>query len=77
MSGKSPVRVYINRHVIAANKKHDARAPPISVAKGRRITRGTTVTLIGPARVVYAPDRPLKCGASVWIECVDAIVEPT
>ena len=69
------VRVYINGHVIAANKKHNERAPPISVAKGRTITRGHRVDLIGPARVIYAPDKPLPCGATVWIECTDAVLE--
>jgi len=26
------------------------------------------VTINGPAEVVYSPDKPLSCGARVWIE---------
>lgn len=67
------VRVHINRHVIAANTKHGERNPPISIARGRApIERAFAVDLTGPARVVYSPDRPLKCGATVWIEAAGA-----
>jgi len=23
---------------------------------------------LGPAKVIYSPDKPLSCGAKVWIE---------
>jgi hypothetical protein len=26
------------------------------------------VRIKGPSRVVYSPDKPLSCGAHVWIE---------
>jgi len=28
-----------------------------------------SVVINGPSRVVYSPDKPLSCGARVWIEC--------
>ena len=28
-----------------------------------------SVEISGPSRVVYSPDKPLSCGAKVWIEC--------
>ena len=72
------VRVYINRHVVAANLKSGEHRPPITIlhSKGRR-TYALGVELIGTARVIYLPDKPLSCGARVWIECDDAVaVEP-
>ena len=72
------VRVYVNRHVVAANQKSGERKPPITIlsSKGRR-TYALGVELIGTARVIYSPDKPLSCGARVWIECDDAVaVEP-
>jgi hypothetical protein len=72
------VRVYINRHVVAANQKSGEHRPPIIIlhSKGRR-TYALCVELIGTARVIYSPDKPLSCGARVWIECDDAVaVEP-
>ena len=28
----------------------------------------TDVTIDGPSKLVYSPDKPLSCGAKVWIE---------
>ena len=28
----------------------------------------TYVTIDGPSKLVYSPDKPLSCGAKVWIE---------
>jgi len=73
------VRVYINRHVVAANQKSGERNPPITILRGKgRRTYALGVELIGTARVIYSPDKPLSCGARVWIECDDAMsVEPS
>lgn len=68
------VRVYINRHVVAANQKSGARNPPITILRPKAQREyALEVELIGTARVVYAPDRPLSCGARVWIECDEAM----
>jgi hypothetical protein len=68
------VRVYINRHVVAANQKSGARNPPIAILR-RKAQReyALEVELIGTARVVYSPDKPLSCDARVWIECDEAM----
>ena len=29
---------------------------------------GHKVEILGPSKVVYSPDKPLSCGARVWIE---------
>ncbi len=67
------VKVYINRNVVAANQKTGARNPPITILNKGRRTYACAVELIGAARVVYSPDRPLSCGARIWIECDDAM----
>jgi hypothetical protein len=70
----SMVRVYINRHVVAANQKSGARNPPITILRSNaRREYGLSVEIIGNSRVVYSPDRPLSCGARVWIECDDPL----
>jgi hypothetical protein len=68
------VRIHINRHVIAANRKTGAENPPISVVKKGKTQRAHVVDLIGPARIIYAPRTPLKCGATAWIEATDAVI---
>ena len=68
------VRVHINRHIIAANRKSGERRPPITVMRGRVREYGSAVQLLGAARIVYRPDKPLPCGAGLWIEADDAVV---
>ena len=32
------------------------------------------VKIEGPSKVVYSPDKPLPCGARVWIETEEKVV---
>jgi hypothetical protein len=67
------VRVHINRDVIAANHKTGERTPPITVIRGSVCEYGSSVDLIGAARIISSPDKPLSCGARLWIEADNAI----
>jgi len=68
------VRVHVNQHVIRRNKTHGEREAPLRIIRGSRKSEPAhEVELIGAARVVYSPDKPLKCGARVWIEAADAV----
>lgn len=62
--------VLINRHVIAANKKNGTTDPPISVRRGRngKPTYYHEYPFECEAKLVYNPENPLKCGATVWLE---------
>lgn len=69
-------RIHINQHVIRRNKKHGEQEPPITVksSKSNDYCRGVTVN--GPCKVIYSPDKPLSCGARVWIETdADVVLE--
>ena len=62
--------VVINRHKIAANKKNGTMEPVISVRKGRSGKPSYVSEFdISDGKLIYSPDHPLKCGATVWIEC--------
>jgi hypothetical protein len=60
-------RIHVNQHVIRRNRKTGERRPPIGVIQ-RRQTRYCHVADFGAFRVIYSPDKPLPCGARVWIE---------
>jgi hypothetical protein len=65
--------IHINQHVIKANRKNNERNPVITVKTYKNNTYGHEVRVydkdgIEAARVVYSPDKPLSCGAHVWIE---------
>ena len=60
--------IHINQHVIRSNAKSGKREPVITVKTYKSNTYGHSVQIHGPSTVVYSPDKPLSCGARVWIE---------
>lgn len=60
--------IHVNQHVIKRNRKTGGTAPVLTVKSGKRNTYAHEVEIKGPCRVVYSPDKPLSCGATVWIE---------
>ena len=63
-------RIHINQHHIRHNSKTGDTKPVVSVkANGKNYTgHGAEFT---SGRVVYSPDKPLSCGAKVWIETTE------
>ncbi len=61
-------RIHVNQHVIRRNKKEGESEPPLTVKTYKGNTRCHEVEITGPSKVVYSPDKPLSCGARVWIE---------
>ena len=66
-------RIHINQHVIRANAKNGTNDPAITVKTYRNNYYAHRVEIGGASTVVYSPDKPLNCGARVWIE-TDATV---
>ena len=61
-------KIHINMHVIRSNKKNGTNDPVITVKTYKSNTYGHEVEILGKSKVVYSPDKPLSCGARVWIE---------
>ena len=62
-------RIHINRQTIARNKKKGENEPIIGVEEsGVPKVYGHHVYIDGPSTIMYRKDKPLKCGATVWIE---------
>ena len=61
--------IHVNQHVIRANKKNGETNPPLTVKTYKSNAYAHSVEILGPSRIVYSPDKPLSCGARVWIEC--------
>ena len=65
--------VHVNQHVIKKNRKEGTYDPVLTV-KTYKDTRYThEVHIKGPSMVVYSPNKPLSCGAHVWIETHDEV----
>ena len=67
-------RIHINMHKIRANKKNGTSDPVITVKTSRENIYGSDVTILGESRVVYSPNKPLSCGARVWIETDSEVI---
>ena len=67
-------RIHINMHNIRYNKKNNARKPVITVKTSKENVYGQWVKILGESDVIYSPDKPLSCGARVWIETNSSVV---
>jgi len=61
-------KIHVNQHKIRSNKKHNLNEPVITVKTSKSNDYGHEVEILGPSKIVYSPDKPLSCGARVWIE---------
>ena len=61
-------KIHINQHVIKSNHKNNKKDPVITVKTYKSNNYGHQVDILGPSKVIYSPDKPLSCGAKVWIE---------
>lgn len=60
--------IHVNQHAIRRNIKADTPEPVLTVKTYKSNTYAHEVQIKGPSRIVYSPDKPLSCGARVWIE---------
>ena len=60
--------IHVNQHKIKSNAKSGAREPVLTCKTYKSNDYGHEVEIQGPCKVVYSPDKPLPCGARVWIE---------
>ena len=63
--------IHVNQHNIKANRKAGEDAPhlPVLTVKTYKDNRyAYAVKIHGESSIVYSPDKPLSCGAHVWIE---------
>ena len=61
-------RIHVNQHIIKANAKNGENNPIFTIKQGGKNTYAHNVKVVGELELVYSPDKPLSCGAKVWIE---------
>ena len=64
--------IHVNHHHIKANAM-GASLPVLTVKDYKQNRKGNEASIIDSAgcvvaKLVYRPDKPLSCGAKVWIE---------
>lgn len=65
--------IHVNQHKIRSNNKTGADEPVLTVKTYKSNDYAHEAIIYGQdgkvaARVVYRPEKPLSCGARVWIE---------
>ena len=66
--------IHVNQHAIRRNAREGSRYPVITIKSAGHTQYVDSVDILGESRVVYRPDKPLSCGARVWIETYADIV---
>ena len=61
-------RIHVNQHIIKRNRRKGSDEPVLTVKTYKSNTYAREVRIDGPSEVVYRPEKPLSCGAHVWIE---------
>jgi hypothetical protein len=67
-------RIHVNQHAIRRNRVAGSNEPPLTIKTYHSNTKARRVEILGPSEVVYSPDKPLPCGARVWIETKAPVV---
>jgi len=66
--------IHVNQHVIRHNQRQGDNNPVLTVKTYKSNVYAHEVDILGPSKVVYSPDKPLSCGARVWIETDSEVI---
>lgn len=66
-------RIHVDKHVIRRNHKNGENEPAITVQTSSGPRKAHMVDVLGPSRMIYRPDKPLSCGARVWLETTASV----
>lgn len=67
-------RIHVNQQKIRQNIKKRKPEPVVIVRRGAEVHYGFEVDIVGNAKMVYRPHKPLSCGARLWIETYGRIL---
>ena len=65
--------IHVNQSVVRANKKNGVENPVLTCKTYKENIYAKELEILDEvgnvvAKVIYSPDKPLSCGARVWIE---------
>lgn len=66
-------RIHVNQHIIKANKKNGANDPVLTIKTTSDNIKANHIMIGENVRLCYAPESPLACGATIWIETTEEI----
>ena len=65
--------IHVNQHIISQNRKNGTNNPPLTIKDYTQNRKGQEAIIYDDngnevAKIIHSPDKPLSCGARVWIE---------
>jgi len=71
--------IHVNQHKIKSNRKNNVTEPVLTVKTYKTNNYASTAIILDKhgeecARIVYRPNKPLSCGAHVWIETNNEVI---
>lgn len=61
-------RLHVDRRIVAQNVKRDENKPAITIQTSKGPIKAHTVWIRGPSLFKQSMDKPLSCGARLWVE---------
>ncbi len=68
-------KITVNRHKIAKNKKTASQEPVLSCRTYKSLDYANEIEIKGPCRLIYSPEKPLSCGATVYITTESEVIK--
>lgn len=66
--------IHVNQHVVKSNRKNGVNDPVLTVKTYKENVYAHEVEIKGDSKIYYSPDKPLSCGAHVWIETTNEVI---
>lgn len=71
--------IHVNQHKIRSNSKTGNREPVLTCKTYKSNDYASEAVILDKngevsAKIIYSPDKPLSCGAKVWIETENEVV---
>ena len=67
-------RIHVNQHIIRKNYKNNENEPVLTCKTSKSNEYAHEVEILGPSKIIYSPEKPLSCGAKVWIETESEVI---
>lgn len=73
MKRRAKTIVHVNQFIIRNNTKNNKRDPVLTIKHKNKTSYAHEAHILDDdgniiAKIVYRPDKPLSCGARVWVE---------
>ena len=70
--------IHVNQHIIKSNARNGDSEPVLTCKTYKSNDYAHEAIIYGQdgleaARIIYRPDKPLSCGAKVWIETTNRV----